>query len=174
MTIASASIASFDDAKTLAREANGCEVSVRVVARVRTYDAATRRGTLGRVDARARRATTKGNNERWTNDVKDFEDDDEEDDDEEDDAMDCDFSAVQERDGANARAGAPRAGTRACVVVGEARYRGEDHGVEIRARIARAVGGLDVRAYELALKTRRAYLGEDERAGDARRGRDAG
>jgi hypothetical protein len=131
-TIGHGVICTLDECARRAKEADGHEVSIRTLGVLERFDTDTERGTL--------RATSKSAS--GADDVH----------------IDVDFSAVR-RDEDSAFDGAVRTGSRVCVI-GEARRVGDEALFEIRARVVRAMDGLDMRAYGKALEIRRKFLGE--------------
>ena len=132
-TIGHGVICTLDECARRAKEADGREASVRTIGSANErFDTDTERGTL--------RATSKSAS--GAGDVR----------------IDVDFSAVR-RDEDSAFDGAVRTGSRVCVI-GEARRVGDEALFEIRARVVRAMDGLDMRAYGKALEIRRKFLGE--------------
>ena len=131
-TIGHGVICTLDECARRAKEADGHEVSIRTLGVLERFDTDTERGTL--------RATSKSAS--GADDVH----------------IDVDFSAVR-RDEDSAFDGAVSTGSRVCVI-GEARRVGDEALFEIRARVVRAMDGLDMRAYGKALEIRRKFLGE--------------
>lgn len=137
-TCESGSIVRPRECAELARRAEGREIPARVLGRVRGFDAELERCDIVAHDSAHSRA-----NEEVENEV----------------TIEVDLSAIRSDadsafdDGQVYRLGA------LVIVIGDARLRPDETCVML-ARVARAVDGLDVEAYEKALDARRRFLGE--------------
>jgi len=134
-TCESGSIVHPRECAELARGAQGREVAARVLGRVRCFDAELERCDVG--------AHSRANDEV-----------------EDEATIEVDLSAIRsDADSAFDDGQVYRLGALVCVV-GDARVRPGDGKCVMLARVARAVDGLDVEAYEKALDARRRFLGE--------------
>lgn len=130
-------IVRFDELVDIASGADGREVSVRALCTVTSLDVANARVTATTTRSRrdAKTSTSESEGE-----------------------IEIDFSAVRaDEHGAFEDGQIYRRGARVCVI-GEARARADDGKIELRARVARAVDGLDLDAYEKLLEMRRKFL----------------
>lgn len=138
-TCESGSIVRPRECAELARRAEGREIAARVLARVRAFDVERERCDVGAHDWARERANDAGEDEV---------------------TIEVDLSAIRsDADSAFDDAQVYRRGA-LVIIIGDARLRPADGKCVMLARVARAVDGLDVEAYDKALNVRRRFLGE--------------